>query len=57
MASSHIRREYERFRHLDRVLTGLDDTDDPIYKTARALWQAIKADLAEEDAPKGGDTP
>lgn len=34
-----IHTEYERFKHLDRVLSTLGDCNDPIYK----------ADLAEEN--------
>lgn len=49
MPLTHIRKEYERFKHLDHVISTLEDCNDPIYKTAHALWQAIKADLAEGD--------
>lgn len=40
---------YERFKHLDPVLSGLEDgSDDPIYKTAGALWHAVKAEISKQ---------
>jgi hypothetical protein len=31
----------DRFAHLDRVLRECATADDPIYRTAAALWEAI----------------
>ena len=31
----------DRFAHLDRVLRECATADDPIYRTAAALWDAI----------------
>ena len=41
---------YRKFRHLDRVLRDCADSDNPIYKTAAALWEAI----ANANNSKGG---
>ncbi len=42
---------YQRFAHLDQVLSTIE-SDDPIRKTAGALWQAIKG-AAKEGTEKG----
>jgi len=48
-----IHAAYERFKHLDPVLSGLEDGgDDPIYKTAGALWRAVKAEASKEAEEK-----
>jgi len=36
-----IYRTRDRFAHLDRVLRECATADDPIYRTAAALWEAI----------------
>jgi hypothetical protein len=41
---------YDRFKHLDRVLELVGDSNgtentDPFHMTARDLWRAIKASL------------
>ena len=41
---------YDRFKHLDRVLEMVQDSDgteqtNPFHMTARDLWRAIKASL------------
>ena len=40
---------YERFKHLDLVLRGLAELDDPIYKACAALWAAV----ADSQRPPG----
>jgi hypothetical protein len=41
---------YRKFRHLDRVLRDCAEYENPIYKTAAALWEAI----ANANTSKGG---
>lgn len=36
-----IYRARDKFAHLDRVLRDCATSDDPIYRTASALWDAI----------------
>ncbi len=43
-----IYRTRERFAHLDRVLRECATSDDPIYRTAAALWEAISGPAAKE---------
>ena len=38
-----IHKVWERFRHLDAVLSGAACDDDPIHCAARDLWLAVKA--------------
>jgi hypothetical protein len=38
-----LRKVYEQFNHLDKVLSTFSDADDVFGKTANKLWQAIKS--------------
>jgi hypothetical protein len=44
-----IYRTRERFAHLDRVLRECATSDDPIYRTAAALWEAISGPANNTD--------
>ena len=39
--AKEIYRTRDRFAHLDRVLRECAASDDPIYRTAAALWEAV----------------
>ena len=43
VAFKEIYRARDKFAHLDRVLRDCATSDDPIYRTASALWDAICA--------------
>jgi hypothetical protein len=44
----------DRFAHLDKVLRECATADDPIYRTAAALWEAIAGPAnAPAHRPKG----
>lgn len=48
-----IQKVYERFKHLDRLLS--ENSKDPFRKTLRALWEAVKENAAIPEQPSAGE--
>ncbi len=44
---------YNRFKHLDKILSDTSRDDDPIHKTCYELWIAIKGFLKESEVENG----
>ncbi len=49
ITDSPLAAAYERFKHLDTLLVEAAEANDPIHKTASALWLAIKQELGKGD--------
>ena len=48
-----LRALHKRFEHLNPILLGAANDEDPIHRAASEMWQAISAAVSEEGQKHG----